>query len=101
MAYVNVVSFVLYFYQKISSAISIIGIIDYLHENNPFLKLEQICVLNSTTCVFGSSSSRPLSRGNGEFPRESYISLRFKNHVPVKELFPRVVKIFLGKEKKL
>jgi hypothetical protein len=54
-----------------------------------------------TTCVFGCSPSRPLSRGNGEFPRESYISLPFKNHVPVKELFPRVVKIFLGKEKKL
>jgi len=55
MAYVNVLSFVFYFSHKISSAISIKGIMDHLHENNPFLDLEQSCVPNSTTCSTNST----------------------------------------------
>jgi hypothetical protein len=47
-------SFVFYFSRKISSVISIRGIIDHLHRNKPFLELEQICVPNSTTCYTNS-----------------------------------------------
>jgi len=55
MASVNILSFVFYFSQKILSAISIKGIMDHLHENNPFLELEQTCVPNSTTCSTNST----------------------------------------------
>jgi hypothetical protein len=44
------------FLKKISSAISIRGIIDHLHGNNPFLELEQSCVPNSTTCSTNSTA---------------------------------------------
>ena len=50
MVFVNFLLFVFYFLRKISSVISIKGIMDHLHENNPFLELEQSCVPNSTTC---------------------------------------------------
>jgi hypothetical protein len=55
MASANVLSFVFYFSRKISSAISIRGIMDHLHRNNPFLELEQSCVSNSTTCSTNST----------------------------------------------
>lgn len=51
------------------------------------------------TSVFGFGPSHQVSRGNSEFSRESFISLSFENHVLGKELFPRAIKIFLGKEK--
>jgi len=40
MASVNFLSFVFYFSRKISNAISIRGIMDYLHENNSFHRAE-------------------------------------------------------------
>jgi hypothetical protein len=54
MISVNVPSFDFYFGQKISRAISIMGIMDHLHENNPFLKLELRCMPKSTTCSTNS-----------------------------------------------
>ena len=55
MATVNVLSFVLYFSREISSAISIRGIMNHFHQNNPFLELEQSSVPNSTTCSTDST----------------------------------------------
>jgi hypothetical protein len=55
MAFINVLPFVFYFSQKISSAISIKGIMDHLHENNSFLELEQNRMSNSTTCSTNST----------------------------------------------
>jgi hypothetical protein len=48
-------SFVFYFSWKISSAISIKGIMDHLHANNPFRLLELGCVPNSITCSTNST----------------------------------------------
>jgi hypothetical protein len=49
MASVSVSSFDFYFGKKISKAISIKGIMDYLHRNNLFLELEQSYMPNSTS----------------------------------------------------
>jgi hypothetical protein len=54
MIFINAPSFDFYFGQKISRAISIRGIMNHLHGNNPFLELEQSYVPNSTSCSANS-----------------------------------------------
>jgi len=55
ITFVNALSFDFYFGQKISKAILIRGIMEYLHGNNPFLELEQSYVPNSTSCSTNST----------------------------------------------
>jgi len=54
MTFINALSFDFYFGQKISRAILIGGIMDYLHGNNPFLEMEQSYMPNNTFCSTNS-----------------------------------------------